>query len=265
MRAPARRFTAVCDVPPPAGIAPKKPPADVGDAVASSSRFARGRRLVRSPRTRAPAAIVSVKLISAMPTAAGQLCSGETDGPELRELRAGPAGRCRPLATPEACNPNSPIAAMPAATAIERRRRSRREVLEGEDEDARSRPMPTASVSQEVSGKCRTIASRSRKKPALSIVDAEDLRDLVDDDHEADARLESDQDRIGDEVRDEAEPQQGRARAIAADDDAERRGRARIRAAGSASGATSPSGAPGEIAIVVVVLTLSGRDVPSTA
>ena len=40
---------------------------------------------------------------------------------------------------------------------------------------------------------------------------------------------------------------------------------ARIRVAGSPSGAISPSRAPVRMAIVVVVLTLSGRDVPSTA
>ncbi len=41
-RAPARRFTAVCDIPPPDGIAPKNAPARLPPPVASSSRLARG-------------------------------------------------------------------------------------------------------------------------------------------------------------------------------------------------------------------------------
>ena len=74
VRAPARRFTAVCEVPPPAGIAPRNAPPAFARPVASSSRFACGVGSPLSANAR-PAAIVSVKLISAMPRAAGQSCA----------------------------------------------------------------------------------------------------------------------------------------------------------------------------------------------
>ena len=50
------------------------------------------------------------------------------------------------------------------------------------------------------------------KKAALVDVDAKQLRDLVDHDHQADARLEAGEHRLGDEVGDEAEPQRGRGK-----------------------------------------------------
>ena len=80
LRAPACRLTAVCDVPPPEGMAPKSAPAALPRPVASSSRLARG--VGSSPRAKArPAAIVSVKLISAMPSAPAQSpAASETSG-----------------------------------------------------------------------------------------------------------------------------------------------------------------------------------------
>lgn len=45
---------------------------------------------------------------------------------------------------------------------------------------------------------------------ALLEMDAQELRELVQNDDEADAGLEADQHRLGDEVRDEAQPQDGR-------------------------------------------------------
>jgi hypothetical protein len=70
LRAPAKRFTAVWLVPPPAGMAPSTAPQTFATPVASSSRFAcsGGSSLRANAR---PAAMVSVKLISAMPSAAG--------------------------------------------------------------------------------------------------------------------------------------------------------------------------------------------------
>ena len=73
-RPPAARTTAVCDVPPPAGIAPNSAPPRLAAPVATSSRFA----LIGGSSGRAkarPAAIVSVKLISAIPSAPGTSCS----------------------------------------------------------------------------------------------------------------------------------------------------------------------------------------------
>ena len=74
VRAPARRFTAVCEVPPPAGMAPNRPPTALPRPVASSSRFGSGTGSPRPAKARA-AAMVSVKLIRAMPSAPGQSCS----------------------------------------------------------------------------------------------------------------------------------------------------------------------------------------------
>ena len=71
VRAPASRFTAVCVVPPPAGMAPRSAPPTFARPVASSSRFASGGGSPLSANAR-PAAIVSVKLMSAIPRAAGQ-------------------------------------------------------------------------------------------------------------------------------------------------------------------------------------------------
>jgi hypothetical protein len=70
VRAPASRLTAVCDVPPPAAIAPSSAPPALARPVASSSRFGRGAGSPLCANAR-PAAIVSVKLISAMPAAPG--------------------------------------------------------------------------------------------------------------------------------------------------------------------------------------------------
>jgi hypothetical protein len=70
VRAPAWTLTAVCVVPPPAGIAPTNAPPILPSPVASSSLFARGAD--SSFRAQAlPAASVSVKLIKAIPSAPG--------------------------------------------------------------------------------------------------------------------------------------------------------------------------------------------------
>ena len=95
-------------------------------------------------------------------------------------------------------------------------------------------------------------------------MDAEDLGQLIDDDHDADAGLESDQHRFGDEIGDESETQDGRQDQDRAHHQRQKRSslqqRGRI-----AAGHAMPSSVPTRIAIVVVVVTLIGRDVPSTA
>ena len=81
-RPPAARTTAVCEVPPPAGIAPNSAPPRLAAPVARSSRFARIGGSPGPAKAR-PAAIDSVKLMSAMPSAPGSSASIE------REVRQG--------------------------------------------------------------------------------------------------------------------------------------------------------------------------------
>ena len=97
VRAPASRFTAVWVVPPPPGMAPRNAPPALAKPVASSSRFARG---AGSPpwRKARPAATVSVKLIRAMPTAAGQ--SPWTSDRSGRVRGGRPVGTCPTIFTP---------------------------------------------------------------------------------------------------------------------------------------------------------------------
>ena len=109
------------------------------------------------------------------------------------------------------------------------------------------------------------MATQVVEEPALVEVDAQQLRDLVDHDDEPDPRLESDQHRLGDEVGDEAEPQERGQHEDDADQSSVSVAEAVISAAGSPPGRPGRAPPPIRIAIVVVVLTLSGRDVPSTA
>ena len=69
-RPPTERTTAVCEVPPPAGIAPSNAPPRLAAPVAINSRLALIGGSVGRAKAR-PAAIVSVKLMSAMPSAPG--------------------------------------------------------------------------------------------------------------------------------------------------------------------------------------------------
>ena len=102
------------------------------------------------------------------------------------------------------------------------------------------------------------------EEPRLVDMDAQQLRELVDDDDQADAGLEPHQDGLGDEVGHETEPQHRRDQQHHAHHDGESRGGG-DQLGGTASGATATSVDPVRIAMVVVVLTLSGREVPSNA
>ena len=115
VRAPASRFTAVCEVPPPDGMAPSIAPHAFPSPVASNSRFGRrgGSPLLAKAR---PAATVSVKLISAMPTAPAQ-SSGQVRSP-VGSKTGGPGESGRPIPDRGACNPSRLTAAIPAATTI---------------------------------------------------------------------------------------------------------------------------------------------------
>ena len=85
---PAARTTPVCEVPPPAGIAPSKRAADIGDACRDQFAIGIDRRIDR--RKARPAAMLSVKLISAMPSAPGSSVLDQR-GIGQRDARAVPA------------------------------------------------------------------------------------------------------------------------------------------------------------------------------
>ena len=113
-RPPAARTTAVCEVPPPAGIAPRNAPPRLAAPVAINSRFA---SIGGSPgRAKArPAAIVSVKLISAIPSAPGTNCSISARSGIVSD--GNPCGMRPTVETPSACRPKNHAAAMPPPTA----------------------------------------------------------------------------------------------------------------------------------------------------
>ena len=110
-------------------------------------------------------------------------------------------------------------------------------------------------------------------------MNTENFGELIQHDDDADTRLEADQYWFGNEIRDEAEPQQPAEDHERADKPS-RNNEARTskpptisvniaealrRDDGSAPGTTSPSSVAVRTAMVVVVLTLSGRDVPISA
>ena len=114
VRAPARRLTAVWDVPPPEGMAPRRAPAAFPSPVASSSRLALGGGSSVRAKAR-PAATVSVKLIRAMPMAPDQRASDIEKSGSVSEEK--PFGMWPTTSTPRAFSPSRPAPAMPAATA----------------------------------------------------------------------------------------------------------------------------------------------------
>ena len=161
-RPPTARTTAVCDVPPPAGIAPNRAPARLAAPVATSSRFA----LIGGSPGRAkarPAAIVSVKLISAIPSAPGDNCAISARSGSVRD--GNPCGIRPTVETPSAFRPKNHDAAMPPPTATN-----------GAGEWGHNRSIPistanvataTASVIIEVPGTCCRMLRRSAKNPCF--------------------------------------------------------------------------------------------------
>ena len=93
---------------------------------------------------------------------------------------------------------------------------------------------------------------------------AEELGKLVQHDDQPDAGLEAGKHRRGDEVREEAEPEDPRQNENAPTS-AVRVAVAVRRRPGSPSGTESPSCVPVRIASVVVELTLSTREEPRSA
>src|SRR6516165_3759427 len=103
------------DVPPPAGIAPNAAPPKFARPVASNSRLGRGGGSWSATNAR-PAAIVSVKLISAIPSADGQRCSNSEKSGIVNDGK--PSGIRPTPCTPWAPSPRNAKAAIPAPTAI---------------------------------------------------------------------------------------------------------------------------------------------------
>ncbi len=163
VRAPALRLTAVWVVPPPHGMAPANAPASEAAPVASSSRFAPGRASPCPVKAR-PAAIDSVKLMRAMPAAAGHSASARS---RRGRSNASPPCTSPTVSTPIAFRPRSAEAAiasampMSGAGARGAQRRPARMI-------ART-ASPVANVASDSCGSSRPIATRSRKKPALAM------------------------------------------------------------------------------------------------
>ena len=257
--APARRLTAVCDVPPPAGIAPNRPPPTLASPRASNSRLGTGRGSCGCANAR-PAAIDSVKLISAMPTAAGHICRTISSCGQVNDGR--PRGTSPTIATPAACSPSNAETTMAAATASSGagalgRKRSRPKI------NARM-PSDSSTVTSDDCGRCCTIASTSRKKPVLSMWMPSSFgtwsttitRPMPDLNPVS----------TGSEMKFATKP----SRSTVASTSTSPTMTDSV-AAATASSADPPPGAARaradavRIAMVVVVLTLRGRDVPSSA
>ena len=144
----------------------------------------------------------------------------------------------------------------------ERRGCARREVLDREDQDDHR------DGHQERRDRRRRKLLDDRQHVAeesgLDDVNAKQFRNLIHHDDQTDGGFEPGQHRLGDEVGDEAKTkracQQEQAPTSIASVAA-----AGINSAPDPFGAATPSAVALRIAIVVVVLTLSGRDVPSAA
>ena len=143
---------------------PKKPPARLAAPVARSSRLAWGRGSPFSAKAR-PAAMLSVKLISAMPSAPGQ-SSRASDRSGITSCGS-PAGIGPTMATPAASRPSHAETAMATPTA-----------MSGAGDFGRKCSSPTrmpivtaamASVGVDRWGSCATIATRLCSQPALSM------------------------------------------------------------------------------------------------
>ena len=127
------RFTAVCEVPPPAAWHRRCRPPRWPAPVASNSRFGPGRGSPRAANAR-PAAMVSVKLMSAMPSAPGH--SGAPEERSGSMIAGNPAGICPTMATPAACSPSSRRDRDAGGHRDQRRRRARQEPFDPhEDRD----------------------------------------------------------------------------------------------------------------------------------
>ena len=207
-----------------------------------------------------PAAMVSVKLISAMPSAPGTRLA---ISPGSGSVTAGrPCGIRPTMPTPCACRPSNHDAAMPPATATSGA---------GECGHKRSMPISTAkvasasiNVSPEVWGRCCTRLTRSAKKPCLSMCTPSSLGNWSSTITRPMPALKPVS--TGVEMKLATKPRRSTAAATSNTPTSSASVAVAVSSlAGSPSGTTSPSCVPARIARVVVELTLSTRELPSSA
>ena len=133
-----------------------------------------------------------MKLISAMPSAPGTSCSTSARSGSVSDGK--PCGIRPTVETPSACRPKNHDAAMPPPTATSGAGECGHRALHADQHERTSRRPPRASIS-EVSGTCCTTLSEVAEEALLGDVDSQQLRHLVQHDHEADAGLEAGQHR----------------------------------------------------------------------
>src|SRR6185436_10376076 len=165
VRAPVPRFVAVCEAPPPDGSAPRNPPTTLPAPVANNSML--GFNGGSSERAKArPTAIVSVKLMSAIPSAPGHMaCANDRSG----SLNDGnPDGTAPTTETPLLCRLHTPAATMAAPSTIRGAGHLGSAFLISAS--TAIEPRPITAVIRIVFGKDSINDQTSRKKPSLWIL-----------------------------------------------------------------------------------------------
>ena len=164
------------------------------------------RRIVQGRAKARPAAIVSVKLISAIPSAPGTTCCDQRKirQRERRESLRNQADR-RDALRLQAEEPRRGDA---AADRDQRRRRMRPQTLHADQHEQRRRGHRERQ--QRGLGNVLRDAEEVGEEALLGDVDSQKLRHLVQHDHEADPRLEACQHRRGNEVGDKPQTHQPR-------------------------------------------------------
>ena len=201
-----------------------------------------------------------MKLISAIPSAPGTSCSISARSGSVSDGK--PCGIRPTVETPSACRPKNHDAAMPPPTATS-----------GAGECGHSRSMPistanvaaaTASVISEVSGTCCATLRRSTKKPCLVMWMPSSFGTWSSTITRPIPALKPVS--TGVEMKLATNPRRSsRASNSIAPTSAVSVAVAVTSFAGSPSGTARPSCVPARIASVVVELTLSTRDEPSSA
>ncbi len=185
------------------GMLWKALPTTLASPMATSSRFGVGNGSPARTNAR-PAAIVSTKLISAMPTAAGQSVAARRTSRqgERRESRLDPADESRRRAARERRTPlpRSPPPPPPGAPAHLGRNRSRPTM-------SPSNAAPRASVTPEVSGTCCTRPTRLCRNVPLATWMPSSFGIWSTTITTRDAGLEAGEHRRRDEIREEPQPQ----------------------------------------------------------
>jgi hypothetical protein len=207
-----------------------------------------------------PAAIDSVKLMSAMPTAAGHNPAITSSRGQASEGR--PRGTPPTTSTPAACSPSTAEVAIEAPTASRGAgdfgsRRSR-------PKTSASTPSETSTVAMDDAGSCCTIAITSRKKPVLSTWMPSSFGTWSTTITRPMAVLKPAS--TGSEMKFATKPK----RSALASSSTTPTMIDRVAATATSSpvsppGATAARAEAVRMAMVVVVLTLSGREVPSSA